>query len=88
METRISATGAARRFSDLLNRVLYKGEQFVVERNGQPVCRIVPANRKKFTVADLVKLLESAPKPDEGYWEILEEIKKNQPPLRKSPWER
>jgi prevent-host-death family protein len=73
MESRISATEAARRFSDLLNRVYYKGEEFVVERGGKPVCRIVPAPRKRFTGSDLARLWARLPKPDKGFWDDVEE---------------
>jgi antitoxin (DNA-binding transcriptional repressor) of toxin-antitoxin stability system len=43
MESHLTATEAARNFSDLVDRVLYRGEVFVVERGGRSVCRIVPA---------------------------------------------
>ncbi len=80
---KITATEAVRRFSDILNRVKYKGEEFVVERGGEPVCRIVPAGPpKKFTVADFVRVLREAPKPDPEYWDDLEDILKNQPPAQ------
>jgi prevent-host-death family protein len=67
MESRISATEAARSFSDLLNRVRHRGEQYVVEHGGEPICRIVPAGPTRFTLADLAQLMETAPKPDAGY---------------------
>jgi antitoxin (DNA-binding transcriptional repressor) of toxin-antitoxin stability system len=88
MESRISATEAARNFSDLVNRVLYRSEQFVIERGGQPVCRIVPAGTPKFTVSDMVELLKTIPKPDAEYWDVLENINRSQPPMPKSPWDR
>jgi antitoxin (DNA-binding transcriptional repressor) of toxin-antitoxin stability system len=44
MESQISATRAAREFSDLLNRVTYRGEAFVVRRGGRPVCRVPPVH--------------------------------------------
>jgi antitoxin (DNA-binding transcriptional repressor) of toxin-antitoxin stability system len=88
MESHISATEAARSFSDLINRVLYRGEVFVIERGGQPVCRIVPAGPSKFTLRDLTQLLKTLPKPDPGYWDVIEDIQRKQPPLPESPWER
>lgn len=88
MESRISATQAARTFSDLLNRVRYRGEEFVIERGGEPVGRLIPARPATRTVADLVQLLRSIPKPDDEYWDILEDITKHQPPFPKSPWPR
>jgi prevent-host-death family protein len=39
----LSATEAARRFSEMLNAVERRGETFVVVRNGRPVARIGPA---------------------------------------------
>jgi antitoxin (DNA-binding transcriptional repressor) of toxin-antitoxin stability system len=88
MESHISATDAARSFSDLVNRVLYRGEVFIIERGGQPVCRIVPAKPAKFTLRDLAQLLRTLPKPDAGYWDVIEDIQRKQPPLPESPWER
>jgi prevent-host-death family protein len=40
---RVSATEAARRFSDLLDQVERDGETFVVERRGRAVASIAPA---------------------------------------------
>ncbi len=87
MESRISATEAARNFSDLLNRVRYRGEEFVVERGGEAVCRIVPAKPLKRTLADLARILDSAP-PDPAFWDTVEQITHRQPKLPKSPWQR
>ena len=85
---RISATDAARTFSDLLNRVQYRGETVVVERGGRPICEIMPAMPLRFTLTELVALLRSAPKPDAGYWDTLEKITRHQPLAEPSPWAR
>ena len=42
MTHRISATELARRLGDVLGRIRYRGESFIVERNGKPVARIGP----------------------------------------------
>jgi antitoxin (DNA-binding transcriptional repressor) of toxin-antitoxin stability system len=42
MEHRISATELARSVGDILGRIRYLGDSFVVERNGEPVARIGP----------------------------------------------
>ena len=39
---RISATELARRLGDILGRIRYRGEVFLVERNGSPVATIGP----------------------------------------------
>ena len=87
-KTRITATEAARKFSEILNRVAYKGETFVVERNGRPICQISPPEKKGVSTRELVRILKSGPRPDKGYFKILEEITRNQPPVAPSPWER
>jgi len=88
MESHISATEAARTFSDILNRVRYRGEAFVVERGGEPICRISPvAGASGFTAADLLKLLEVAPAPDPAYLDAVEAVARNQPLLPGSPWD-
>lgn len=88
MESHISATDAARSLSDLLNRVRYRGESFVIERGGEVVCRIVPAGPARCTVADLVRALKAAPRPDAEYLDAVEAATKDQPKLPRSPWER
>ena len=87
VESKVSATELARSLSELLNRVRYRGEEFLIERHGEPLCRIVPV-RPRFTLRELVELLKSAPKPDPGYWDAVEEVIRTQPPLPESPWSR
>ncbi len=79
MKTLISVTEAARIFSDLMNRVRYRGESFVVERGGKPICEIIPANPPRFSGAQLANLLRSLPKPDEEYLAIVEKLVEKQP---------
>lgn len=84
----MSATEAARTFSDLLNRVRYRGESFIVERGGTPVCRITPAGPPRFTLAELTHLLEALPQPDPGYLDAVEAVSRHQPHASaESPWE-
>ncbi len=42
MEHRISSTELARKLGDVLGRVRYRGDSFLVERNGDLVARLVP----------------------------------------------
>jgi prevent-host-death family protein len=42
MDRRITATELARRLGDVLGRIRYRGDRFLVEKNGLPVARIVP----------------------------------------------
>lgn len=89
MKSHLSATQAVRQFSDVLNRVRYRGEEFVIDRGGEPVCQIVPARPAATrTVAELVQALRALPKPDAEYLDTLEALTKNQQPLPPSPWPR
>ena len=88
MKSRISATEAVRSFSELLNRVRYRGESFLVERGGRPICEITPAGPAKFSGAEFVTLLRSLPKPDDEYLAILEELIAKQPSVADSGWQR
>jgi len=86
--TRITATEAARKFSEILNRVAYKNETFVVERNGRTLCEISPVHSKVFTAADFAKMIKTAPRPDDQYFDDVEEVIKNRQPIAPSPWRR
>ncbi|HUY19822.1 MAG TPA: hypothetical protein VMV15_11400 [Candidatus Binataceae bacterium] len=88
MKSHISATKAARSFSELMNRVRYRGESFVVERGGQPICEILPAAPPKLTGAELATLLRSLPRPDEDYLATVEEVVARQPVVARSGWQR
>ena len=88
MKSRISATEAARSFSELMNRVRYRGESFIVERSGKPICEILPARPPRFSGAELANLLRSLPKPDEEYLALAEELIAKQAIVAKSGWQR
>jgi len=88
MKSRISATKAARSFSELMNRVRYHGESFVIERGGKPICEILPAKPPKFCGAELASLLRSLPTPDEEYLTIVEELIARQTTVAQSGWQR
>lgn len=88
MKSRISATEAVRSFSELMSRVRYRGESFIVERGGKPICEILPARPPKFSGAELAKLLRSLPKPDAEYLRIVEDLAAKQPRVAESGWQR
>ncbi|MGH8907341.1 MAG: type II toxin-antitoxin system Phd/YefM family antitoxin [Egibacteraceae bacterium] len=69
----ITATDAARAFSDLLDRVEHRGHSFTVTRKGRPVARICPAGPRTITVGEL---LHAAPKPDDDFAADLDEARR------------
>lgn len=81
MESHISVAEAAETFSDVVERVRSRGDVFVVECEGEPICRIAPVVPARRTVRDLVRLLQEAPRPDDAYLDAVTEITQNQPTL-------
>ena len=88
MKRTISATDAVRTFSEVVNRVRYRGDTFIVERGGEAVCRIEPVAPCAVSVADLVALLHTAPAADQGFADEVEAAASHQPPMPRSPWAR
>jgi len=56
-ETVITVTEAARNSADCINRAHYQGVTFVLTKNGTPVARIVPEEKKRCSGAELAKVL-------------------------------
>ena len=89
MTTRVSATEAVRTFSDLLNRIRYRGEEFVVERAGEAVCRMTPAAAPRhLTLRELTALLREIPGPDADYASDVRRGVRNQGRVPRAPWAR
>jgi prevent-host-death family protein len=87
MEHRISATELARTLGDVLARVRYRGDTFVVERNGTTVARLVPAvEGSPGTLGEAIAAWRAASDPDPEFADILEWVnRQDQPP--ENPWE-
>jgi len=67
METTITATELARNLSDILNRARYKGETFIVERNGERVAKIEPPPKPGISLQELAALLRDLPPLDDKF---------------------
>lgn len=75
MEHRISATDLARRAGEVLGRVRYRGDSFVVERNGDPVARITPvAGTSSGAAREFVQVWRSAGPRDASFAADLEAV--------------
>jgi antitoxin (DNA-binding transcriptional repressor) of toxin-antitoxin stability system len=86
---RISATRAARSFSEILNRVRYRGETFLVERNREPVCRIEPVRRRRpLTTDNFGEFWKGLPRPDDRFADDLERVHNLFRELPPSVWEK
>jgi prevent-host-death family protein len=56
-KTSISVTDAARNFADCVNRVRYQNMTFVLMKNGTPVARLVPEEKRGCTGPELAEAL-------------------------------
>lgn len=89
MENRLSATQAVRSFSELLNRIRYRGEEFVIERGGEALCRMTPATApRRVTGRELAAVVRELPHPDPGFANHVEEAVKRQGRAPRSRWAR
>jgi antitoxin (DNA-binding transcriptional repressor) of toxin-antitoxin stability system len=74
MVKRISATHAARNFSDLINRVRYQGTSFDIERGNEVIARIVPVSaHSTLSIAELSVLWAQLPRLDHEDATLFEE---------------
>jgi hypothetical protein len=85
----LSATEAARNFSELVNRVRYTRQSFVIERGGRAVCEIRPVyETPEFTGADLARLLASLPEAPAAYLDAVADGIGEQPAAEDRRWPR
>ncbi|MGQ0485525.1 MAG: type II toxin-antitoxin system Phd/YefM family antitoxin [Hyphomicrobiales bacterium] len=71
--TRITATEAARRFSDIVNRAHYRGESFEVTRGGEVLVRIEPALPPPMTLGEILDRIDRGPGLDPEDAKLFEE---------------
>ena len=88
----ISATEAARHFSEYLNRVIYKGESFVITRGNRPVAELRGSSRQPMTSDELAAMVEALPRlPEDDVEAFAADVESARASadtgLPKSPWE-
>jgi prevent-host-death family protein len=86
VETLVSATELARKLGEYLARVRYRGESFLVEKNGKAVARVIPAtDREVVTVSRALAAWSAAGEADRGFADDLERVgAMDRPP--ENPW--
>ena len=88
VETRITATELAKSLSDVLNRVHYRQERFLIERSGQPVAVLgPPAPAAGMTWRQFVALLQEVPPAGEDFADDLEAVQSSQASAGNPPWQ-
>jgi prevent-host-death family protein len=86
MENTVTATELARNLGDVLARVRYRRESFLVERNGRAVARVVPvASDRVAVLADALEAWSTGP-VDTELADILDQVSRaDEPPI--NPWD-
>jgi antitoxin (DNA-binding transcriptional repressor) of toxin-antitoxin stability system len=86
---RVSQTEAQRTLSKIIAAVQYGGDEFIVERRGEAVCKISPVDRGPVPGAELVRLFERhRGKVDPGFRKDVGWAIAHQPPMRMPEWPR
>ncbi len=85
----ISATAAAKTFGRLVDRVRSERAEYVVERGGKPVVKIVAVSENRCTGADLIRIIKALPRADEAYLKAVESgmTALNKPTVPENRWE-
>ena len=87
LEARISATDLSRSLSDVLSRVRYREEKFVIERNGETIALLSPLGPGPLTtMRQLVELVKDIPRPDDGFADDVEALRASQQQAELPPW--
>ena len=87
METKITATELAKSLSDVLNRVRYRRESFLVERNGEAVAALTPSGpSSSVTLREVVAHFGNLEAPGEGFANDMEAVQSSQPKAKVPEW--
>jgi prevent-host-death family protein len=86
MDHHISSTDLVRRIGDVLGRVRYLGDSFIIEKNGDPIARLVPlAGASPTTVREAAAVWADAADPDPAFADDLGTVNAaDEPP--EDPW--
>lgn len=76
MSTTLSATEARKKFFEMLDLAIYKGEEFTVEKNGKPAVKVTPIPKTK-SPKEVKKILAEfrrafAKSAKRKYWSVLD----------------
>lgn len=88
----ITVTDAVRNFSELLNNIRYRGEQYTIMRGGKPAATIGPAagsvkERKLSDLKDIVRSLPRLEDDGDAFARDVAQAIMAQPPVGEgNPW--
>ena len=83
---RISSTELARATGAILNRVRFRGESFIIEKNGKEIAVLSPREpRAKKSLREVLGTWLEGRAKDPGWGRLLEEVNQKDRPLE-DPW--
>ncbi len=87
MHIKISADDLETNLSVILSRIRERGEQFVIERDGEEVAMLAPMPASTgITLRELVDRVGDLALPGDGFADDLEVIQASQPPADMPQW--
>ncbi|MDQ7843458.1 MAG: antitoxin [Armatimonadota bacterium] len=91
MTRRLTVTEAVRNFSDILGRVRFKGERFILVKGGKPVAELRPTDAAaEVRLEELPAILEGLPHLDpedaDRFARDLESGRSTTGPIPAPPW--
>lgn len=87
MEHTVSATELVRKLGDILGHIRYRGDSFLIERNGDPVARLGPvAHAPAVTAGEALGAWMATGKGDPAFARDLEEVGRADT-APESPWD-
>ncbi len=90
-ETKITVTEGMREFSEIINRVFYRGENFILTKGGREVATLQPLHGQSHsTLKNLQTLMNALPKLDDHEMAAFAKdvlASKTQSLLPENPWD-
>jgi hypothetical protein len=86
-EVRISSTELVRTIGEVLGRIRFRRDTFIVEKNGKPVAVLAPyAGKRPGGVEEALRAWCEAGAPDVDFADLLEKIGRDDKALE-DPWD-
>jgi hypothetical protein len=82
---RITATELVRKAGEVLGKIRFRRDTFLIERNGEVVARLSPVPTSGATLAEGLSVWRSSGPPDPSFADDLERVQKADRPPR-NPW--
>ncbi len=88
MTHKVTAANLAKSLPDLLDRVRYQREEFLIERDGELIAILAPAGPgpSNITLGELATRLGHLSLPGDGFAEDLEAAQSAQSPVQSPAW--